>query len=466
MINSINKSLNYRKRMLNMSINALIGYIIVGSIACIARALELSTIKYVDILILSLVVNIGTILFILFLRRVGNVTERMASIIFFLEFALYISMYSIAVIKLEEFRTIALIFALVAITIELPFTDYIESLMISISSALSQILMSYYAIYYLAQGGSFIHEVFYTFCFLPALIIMAYVARQINIQKEKIISGRVLLEDMNKRIINYNKALEKVNESAGYEIDFAAQVQRAFLPALPEKIDGWDIALDFRPKYGVSGDFYDFYFDKEKLTGMTLFDVSGHGVSSALLTMIVKPIIFRYYSRMTKSGLNDVLLAVDDSISNEISGLDSYLSCVLLRFSEDNIEYINAGHPELIMKKASSGAAEIIEIEGRNYRGTPLGVNLFKNTAEELRFKINPGDAMIVYTDCLLESKNRYLESFGKNRLMSAIEDAPFGNSEEILKFILERFESHIDEAEIKDDFTLIVMMKKQPVSD
>jgi serine phosphatase RsbU (regulator of sigma subunit) len=60
------------------------------------------------------------------------------------------------------------------------------------------------------------------------------------------------------------------------------------LSVKPPVVSGWDIAFTSRPKSGVSGDFYDFYTNGDKLEGLSLFDVSGHGVAPALITILSK----------------------------------------------------------------------------------------------------------------------------------------------------------------------------------
>jgi sigma-B regulation protein RsbU (phosphoserine phosphatase) len=47
---------------------------------------------------------------------------------------------------------------------------------------------------------------------------------------------------------------------------------------------------------GISGDLYDFYLDDDTLSGISLFDVSGHGIASGLITMLAKSILFRTYN--------------------------------------------------------------------------------------------------------------------------------------------------------------------------
>ena len=71
----------------------------------------------------------------------------------------------------------------------------------------------------------------------------------------------------------------------------------ASIPKTAPKNDAWDIAFEFIPMSGVSGDLYDFYVSEGEITGLTLCDVSGHGIASGLVTMIARSVFFRNFSK-------------------------------------------------------------------------------------------------------------------------------------------------------------------------
>ncbi|OHD68203.1 MAG: hypothetical protein A2W19_11880 [Spirochaetes bacterium RBG_16_49_21] len=445
-----------------MSINALIGYLIVEINVLLARFLGIISMQYADIFLLATIVNGGTIAFIIILSNINYLSRRASNRIFYAEFLLYLSIYTIGVIKLNEFRLIGLVFVLVALTIELPYTDYKESLFISIGSALVQVAASYYAIYYLNQKGSFNEELFYTISFLPILIILSYVAHQITEQRNKINSDKQSLADMNARLVDINTALERTNMIAQQEIELAAHVQKLLLPHVPEKVNGWDIAISFKPKYGVSGDFYDFYFNNNLLRGMAIFDVSGHGVSSSLITIIVKPITYRIFNKMEGESLTDIVVQVNENVSAEISLLEHFISCILLRFSENAVEYVNAGHPDLLFRNGKSGVVSVINAVAEYGRGGPIGIRLSNYKPAFTRFDIGKGDVLLLYTDCIVESKNSHKERYGFTRLISSLSDAPDGTSQDILTYLLDKFSIFLENEELNDDFTVIVVKKTE----
>jgi serine phosphatase RsbU (regulator of sigma subunit) len=455
--------INPENRMLNMSINALIGYLIVEIITLLLRSVGyIKGMTYGDIFLLAVIVNVGTIIFIIVLVIFRSLSETRIRLIFFAELLFFLCMYTIALLQTRELQTIALVFALVAVGIELPFTTLKESLIITFGACAAQIGVSYYSTAILEQHGDFLQSISFTIAVLPVLVILSYVAHQITQQRRKINDDRDLLMDMNDRLLDINTALEKTNSINQMEIELASQVQRMLLPPVPANVPGWDIAMSFKPKYGVSGDFYDFYYKDGQLRGMAIFDVSGHGVSSSLVTMIVKPITYRVFTNMDDKNLGSIIESVNENVSHEISLLDHFISCILLRFSGDTIEYANAGHPYLLLRSSASGAVQAMQATGKNHRGGPIGINIKKYEPAFTQFSVGVNDIILLYTDCIVESRNSSGELFGYNRLISSLHEAPSGPAVDILQFILDSFLLFVKNVEIRDDFTVIVAKKTE----
>ncbi|HQL82630.1 MAG TPA: SpoIIE family protein phosphatase, partial [Spirochaetota bacterium] len=147
------------------------------------------------------------------------------------------------------------------------------------------------------------------------------------------------------RFLALHRELEKDNEIAAREMALAAHVQKMLLASPPADIDRWDIAVTFRPKYGAAGDSYDFYYTENNLDGIALFDVSGHGVSSALITMMIKPVTMRAFKSLHGESLDAIINNVNRQVTRDLVQLNTYVTCVLLRIRENVAEYVNAGHP-------------------------------------------------------------------------------------------------------------------------
>jgi len=208
---------------------------------------------------------------------------------------------------------------------------------------------------------SFIYLVEYAYMFI--ILSMAFVlqnnfielhyeVRELNRDLEKKVEERTgelntaikESEAINEKLINVNKFHEDAQKIAAIEMQMAVHVQTSIFPKDAPVTDEWDIAFYFSPLAGVSGDLYDFYTKHKRLEGVSLFDVSGHGLSSGLITLTSKSIISRYFSAMQKNSLNRVIEKINDEIKTELKNVDNYLSGVLLRFDNNNniVEYVNA----------------------------------------------------------------------------------------------------------------------------
>lgn len=262
------------------------------------------------------------------------------------------------------------------------------------------------------------------------------------------------------RFLKTHKELERNNEIATIEMDLAANMQKLLLTPVPVGLDHWDIAMSFQPKYGASGDFYDFYYVRKRLQGIALFDVSGHGISSALITVMVKPVTYRIFNAMQNESLEAIINQVNRHVSSDLSRLDNFVTCILLRINENEIEYVNAGHPDLLARAGRTGAVRTIDAGEKKFRGEPLGLALNHHRPSMIRFAVEKGDILLLYTDCILDARSPHRERFGLPRLMKTLQEAPDGSSREILDFILGKFNAFIKDMELRDDFTVIVAKK------
>ncbi len=262
------------------------------------------------------------------------------------------------------------------------------------------------------------------------------------------------------RFLKTHKELEKGNEIAAIEMELAANMQKMLLPPIPSGIEQWDIAMSFQPKYGASGDFYDFYYSGNRLQGIALFDVSGHGVSSALITMMVKPVTFRMFDTMQGDSLEKIMSRVNEHISQDLSRLDNFVTCILLRIQDNRVEYINAGHPDLLHRIRKSGEVRIINAGEEKFRGEPLGLALNHHRPSTIHFRVEKDDLLLLFTDCILDARNHHRERYGLTRLTESLSEAPDGTASEILDFLLAKFNAFVRDVDLRDDFTVILAKK------
>jgi serine phosphatase RsbU (regulator of sigma subunit) len=263
------------------------------------------------------------------------------------------------------------------------------------------------------------------------------------------------------RFISIHGSLERADETARMEMNLATEVQLALMETPPRGLDNWDVALTYMPKYGASGDCYDFYCREKALRGISLFDVAGHGVAAALVGMLIKPITARLFRAMHSASLDDIYRHVNITISRELQRLDIFISCILLRFRDGEVEYVNAGHPDLLVRRASDGKVLVAGPGGADFRGEPIGVNIMNIPPEVIRLRVERGDVLMLFTDGIIESCNHHNAPFGLKRVMASLEEAPGETARDILNHVVEKFFTFINLEQIRDDYTIIVVKKR-----
>ncbi|PYX69142.1 MAG: hypothetical protein DMG78_23000 [Acidobacteria bacterium] len=164
----------------------------------------------------------------------------------------------------------------------------------------------------------------------------------------------------------------------------------------------------------IGGDFYDAVNTKDGLA-VVLADVSGKGVSAALMASTLQGMI---YSHLTAGmSLLDVVTAVNRFFSEKMGG-EKYATLLLVRLRRDGeLEYVNCGHvPPLLVC-----AGEVIRPTHGN---VPVGL-LADATFESSTCQMKSGDRFILVTDGVTEAENAMGDFFDDSRLEAAASKSP-----------------------------------------
>ena len=276
-----------------------------------------------------------------------------------------------------------------------------------------------------------------------------------------------LVQNRTEELTRANSSLEEINahlkyevERADKEIELASFVQKSFYNITLPEFKNFEVAYYNKPMAGVSGDLYDLYFTKDNLDGFGLFDVSGHGISSGLVTMLVKNIINDEFHKGKKLALNEVLYIINDRIIVQKGNVENYLTGILARIKGNEIEFVNAGHPNAILLSAKDNKMELIPRGNTNETGV-IGIADFPVNFESVKRTVEKGDLLLLYTDGLVETMNRNREEFGLERLKRTFlknSDMPIKAQ---IENIVEEARTFANRAKTTDDITLLIIKKK-----
>ena len=198
------------------------------------------------------------------------------------------------------------------------------------------------------------------------------------------------------------------------ELELARQTQLSILPKDTPRLPGLEIAARYMPMSAVAGDFYDFVMVDEKHVGILIADVSGHGLSAALVASMLKsalPAQLPHASDPARvlSGLNQALFGKFEA---------HYVTAayVFVDMANNTVSYAGAAHPPLLWWHANTQhASECLE------NGLMLGP-FRDSTYSAMTFALEKGDEIILVTDGILEARDSSGDQFGIDRLRTTIE--------------------------------------------
>jgi sigma-B regulation protein RsbU (phosphoserine phosphatase) len=239
------------------------------------------------------------------------------------------------------------------------------------------------------------------------------------------------------------------------DLDIARHVQRSFVPQCPPDVDGYRCTTLYRPAYTVGGDLLTFV-PLDDRAGFVVGDVSGKGISAALLmARLTSDARFALWSDPDPSvamrHLDDLLLQnhLDDRFVTMILGtLEPQRH--LLRFG-------NGGHPSPMRWRAVDGVVDLLGVDAV---GLPLtvqeqGVGEWPTT----EVQVEPGDAVLFYTDGIDEARGEGGRMFGKDAIRDVLAEAR-GEPHAFARILRERLDAFTDGQAQNDDLTFFVFQR------
>jgi len=262
-----------------------------------------------------------------------------------------------------------------------------------------------------------------------------------------LIANQAAIAIENARLFQAYLAAERIRR----DLELAGDIQRAFLPDAPPKIAGLDVAALNMPSQHIGGDYYDFFALPKGELAVTIADVSGHGIGSALLMAALRTALHTYaYTTFSTAevlhGLNSFLM--------EDKQNDSFVTVFMGKFSSQGrtLSYSNAGHDYPICYFASED--RFSELESTSL---PLGVFPETEFPEGTPIRFSPGDVMVLFTDGLVDAGIEEGASFGRERIRNAVRENCDASAQEILDSVISSVQLYCS-TEACDDITLIVI--------
>jgi len=230
------------------------------------------------------------------------------------------------------------------------------------------------------------------------------------------------------------------------DMQFAKQVQRSFLPSEPPEVPGFLFGRRYNPVFEIGGDFYDFVPLPGQRIGILIGDVSGKGVSAALL-MARLTSDMRYFAISESSPARVLARANAALISAAQDNMFATVLYLVLDVTQKTLHLSNAGHIPPLLRRTGG---QVVPIE----EATNLALGVLPDAIfDEHSLPLEVGDSVLLCTDGVVEAKSPAQEEYGLNRLRQAI--APIG-PETLLDAVLKDLLRHTGGSSQYDDITLV----------
>jgi serine phosphatase RsbU (regulator of sigma subunit) len=269
----------------------------------------------------------------------------------------------------------------------------------------------------------------------------------------------VLASSFNKMTQDLETLREQDKQRVVLERDMALahQVQQYLYPRVAPKLRGASVYALTTPARVVSGDLYDFLRFSDDEIGLLCADISGKGVSAALMMAHLQALVHARLLTSHESSMRPTPAAFATGFNRDLRGRFGNNRYATLFYGEldtrsNVLRYINAGHcPPILI----SEAGELVKLSDGD---VPVG--LFPEiTYKELRVSLSNGCVLVVYTDGVTDALNSQGEQFGEERLISACASLPNGaDAQAICEFLSSRLGAWTEGVPQFDDITLVVV--------
>ncbi|GAA4339134.1 hypothetical protein GCM10023165_18220 [Variovorax defluvii] len=241
------------------------------------------------------------------------------------------------------------------------------------------------------------------------------------------------------------RELEETSELLRRDLERAEVIQRALLPRSPPPMEGYCIQAVYRPGQHVGGDLYDVVRLGEHHLAFYLADATGHGVTSAMLSVLFKQ---RLVLVDAVSGLAlppaEVLAAVNRAICEAHAAPGLFLTAVfgLLDTSDASLTLASAGHPPVLIAREGGERRQV------RRTGPALGLAADARFGQE-RLHLLAGDRILLYTDGLLPSGSApELES------LQQVLASPLASAQDVMTQVHGAMPAGVD----RDDVTILLI--------
>ena len=250
--------------------------------------------------------------------------------------------------------------------------------------------------------------------------------------------------------IHQGKARQRLER----DLEIAREIQQGLLPSSSPEIQGYEIAGWSKPAEQTGGDYYDWLPLPNGQIGITLADVSGHGIGPALVTANCHA--YAHAMLPAAENLGQVMQRINELLVEDLpSNLFVTLAMGTMDVAQNQLRLLSAGHGPLLVYKA--GEHQILEFKAH---GIPLSLAASIPYGPAQKIDLNLGDMVILLTDGFYEWTNAAGEQFGLDRLYGSILAHCDLNSDALIQALYNDVTRFAASTPQQDDLTALVLKR------
>lgn len=234
------------------------------------------------------------------------------------------------------------------------------------------------------------------------------------------------------------------------EFEVATEMQRLLFPDNLPSNKRMDISARFKPRHEVGGDYYDFFALNDEEYIICIADVSGKGVSAAMLMANFQATL-RTLFHYQQFDMLTLMHELNKKVMNSARG-EKFITFFMAHYHTETrkLTYVNAGHNHPFITNGSQ-----IEALDQGCIGLGMLDELpFINIGEKV---LGPNTTLVLYTDGVVELENREEEFFGMERLIKLVHSYYPLNMDDMNSLIFSKLDEWKGPLDLVDDTAIFI---------
>jgi serine phosphatase RsbU (regulator of sigma subunit) len=242
------------------------------------------------------------------------------------------------------------------------------------------------------------------------------------------------------------------------ELDLAAGVRDALLPAGTPLIEGYDLGAAFLASPRFGGDFHDFVQRADGLWGVLVCDVSGRGVPAALVGAMARAYLRTELER--PGEVADAFHRINKWLSGDVRrGMFVSALYALLDPVQGRVTVACAGHKiPLLRLCAADGQLRVVQPEGIAF-GFDKGP-VFERRLQVVEVPVDPGDRLVLSNSAPVRIQNDAGEELGEKAFYARVKKHGTSATTNFLRTLRRDLEQFAGEDGFQEDISLVTLTR------